>query len=434
MTEEQRKVHEGLMAYYAAHKGGQFVPAELVQQMEPVFRETGYREPPAKGRRPHILILRDDAAGDFVLSSAFLREVRRLYPGAHITLFCSLRNEELARCCPYIDNLLVNNVSYDSQNVWEIMREVIDYVTENFLPLHFDLAFSGRLGLRSANLLLMYISGALRRVGFTQDRIAEDGRVMRQGWDMLLTVPVPVRTEPESDVDRDLFLLEYLLQLPIENRRLEVWTLAAERRAAEAAVMPLLRQKGVKRLYAIMPSTSEKFREWPLERFEELLRRLLQQESDLGFLIMGGPADRALAETLAEKLPGRALALAGKLPFRVSAEAVGLCRKYIGDDTALMHIAAAKGVPVLTTFPYPASLGLTYLSCPIRFQPYGVPSVVVIPPKALGKECKAKYGTGCNVRGEHHCILGITVEKMLQGYSLLEKRIAEGSTHALILQ
>lgn len=434
MTEEQQKVHDGLMAYYEAHKGREFVVGEFVAHMEPIFREAGYRRPLEPGRRPHILILRDDAAGDFVLSSAFIREVRRLYPGAHITLFASLRNQELAQCCPYIDNLLINDITYESQEIWTGMSKIIPYVTENFLPLHFDLAFSGRLGIRSGTLLMMYMSGAIRRVGFTQDRVAEDGRVSHLGWDVLMTVPVPVTGKAESDVDRDLFQLEYLLQLPITNRRLEVWTLADERRAAEAAVAPLVRQGRVKRLYAIMPSTSEKFREWPLERFEELLRRLLQWEDDLGFLILGGPADRALAENIAAKLPGRALALAGKLPFRVSAEAVGLCRKYIGDDTALMHIAAAKGVPVLTTFPYPASLGLTYLSCPIRFQPYGVPSVVVIPPKAAGEKCKARYGTGCNVREEHHCILGITVEKMLQGYSLLEKRIAEGSTHALILQ
>lgn len=433
MTEEQKIVYEGLMGYYEKHKGGNFLGRELFEHMEPIFQQAGLREEPTpKGQ--HVLVVRDDAAGDFVLFSPFMRELRRIYPEAHITLFASDRNEDLARCCPYIDNMLVKDFERDGGDLWEIFPMLARHAVEKFVPYHFDLAFAGRLGLKSASVLLMYMGGVKRRVTYTQNRPKADGTVVNVGWDELISIPVPLLDKIESDCDRDLYLLEYILQLPIANRELELWTLASDKEEAQKAVAPLLCKKHIKRLYTIMPCTSEIFRQWPVERFIELLKVIMKREKDLGLVLMGSKGDAPRTEEIAKAFPGRALSLAGKLPFRVSAEVVGLTEKYIGDDTALMHIAAAQKVPVLTTFPYAAELGLRPMSVPIRFQPYHVPSIIVLPPKAAGDKCRLSHGTGCSVAGEPHCILGITVEKMLEGYKLLNKSIEEGRTMSIVLK
>ncbi|WP_029541390.1 glycosyltransferase family 9 protein [Selenomonas sp. AB3002] len=433
MTEVQKIVYEGLMGFYESHKGGPFLGSQLVEYMEPIFKRAGLREETAVSGQ-HILVVRDDAAGDFVLFSPFMRELRRIYPGAHITLFASDRNAELARCCPYIDNILIKNFERDSGSFWEIYPMLARHAVEQFVPYHFDLAFAGRLGLKSASVLLMYMGGAKRRVTYTQNRPKADGTMVDVGWDDLISIPVPILNKLESDVDRDLYILEYILQLPIADRHLELWTLASDREAARQAVEPLLGKKNIKRLYTVMPCTSEAFRQWPVERFIEMLKVIMKREKDLGLVLMGGKGDAPRTETVAKAFPGRALSLAGKLPFRVSAEVVGLTEKYIGDDTALMHIAAAKKVPVLTTFPYPAELGLRPMSVPIRFQPYQVPSVILLPPKAAGDKCRLSHGTGCSVAAGPHCILGITVEKMLDGYKRLNKCIEEGRTASLVLK
>ena len=434
MTEEQKKVYEGLMSFYEEHKDDKnFVGKQLVEKMEPIFKELGFREAIEPAEKQNILVMRDDAAGDFVLFSPFLRELRRIYPAPHITLFASDRNEELARCCPYIDNMIVKNFEREEGAFWEIFAMLAKYAVEKLLPHHFDMAIASRLGIRSVAVLLMYMSGAQRRITYTQDRPSSDGKIVHLGWDVMLTVPVPILPLMQSDADRDLYILEYLLQLPVADRQLEIWTLVSEREEAKKVVAPLLEKGNIKRLYTVMPCTSEKFREWPVERFIEMLKVIMKREKDLGLVMLGSKGDAPRTKALAKAFPGRALSLAGKLPFRVSAEVVGLTEKYIGDDTALMHIAAAKKVPVLTTFPYAAELGLRPMSVPIRFQPYHVPSVIVLPPKAAGDDCRRSHGTGCNEL-EPHCILNITVEKMLEGYKLLNRCIEEGRTASLVLK
>lgn len=434
MTEEQKKIYEALMAYCESHKGRPFVPQELVDHMEPVFKEAGFRgeASPYEGQR--ILVVKDDAAGDFVLFSPFLRELRRLYPKAHITLFGSDRNENLAQCCPYIDNLLVKNLEKEKGPFWEMFPILARQAVECFVPYHFDMGFCGCMGLNTPGILLMYMGGVNRRISYTQIRQDIHGKITDLGWDRMLTTAVPFLLVRQSDADRDLYLLEHLLQLPIADRQLELWTLATDREEAQRAVRPLLENKGIRRLYTVMPCTSERFREWPVERFIELLKVIMKQEEDLGLVIMGGRRDIPRTEAMAKAFPGRAISLAGKIPFRVSAEVVGLTEKYIGADTALMHIAAARHVPVLTTFPFPGDLQLHPLSIPFRFQPYKVPSVIVLPHKAAGDHCQQLYGTGCAVTGAPHCILNISVEKMLEGYAYLSKRIEEQRLGAMVIK
>lgn len=432
MTEEQKLVYKGLMDFREAHKGGNFIPKQLVAHMEPVFKAAGLREE-VEIARQNILVARDDAAGDFVLFSPFMRELRRLYPAAHIALYASDRNEQLAQCCPYIDTLLVKKFEKEVGPFWEVYPLLAKQAVEYFVPYRFDLGFAGRLGMKTASLLMMYMGGVKRRIGFTHIRASDSGRIIDTGWNAMLNVPVPIQPFMQSDVDRDLYILEYMLQLPIADRHLELWTLASDREAAKEAVAPLFAKKRVKRLYTVMPCTSERFREWPVERFVEMLKVIMEHEKDLGLVLMGSKNDAPRTEAVASQFPGRAISLAGKIPFRVSAEVVGLTEKYIGDDTALMHIAAAKKVPVLTTFPYPAELDLHLMSVPIRFQPYQVPSVIVLPQKAAGPKCKARNGTGCTVGDKPHCIMNITVQKMLDGYMHLNRCIMENRTSPMIL-
>ena len=43
MTEEQKRVYDGLMEFYEANKGRGFEPVRLVEHMEPIFQEAGLR-------------------------------------------------------------------------------------------------------------------------------------------------------------------------------------------------------------------------------------------------------------------------------------------------------------------------------------------------------------------------------------------------------
>src|SRR5687767_4035525 len=62
-----------------------------------------------------ILVIKLDAIGDFVLSSAFLRELRRTYPNASITLVTPPTSASLAELCPYINQLVIFDPSSKSR-------------------------------------------------------------------------------------------------------------------------------------------------------------------------------------------------------------------------------------------------------------------------------------------------------------------------------
>ena len=113
---------------------------------------------------------------------------------------------------------------------------------------------------------------------------------------------------------------------------------------------------------------------------------------------------------------------------------MGLVSCYVGNDTALMHFAAAQKKPILAVEPFPATLPMSPMAVPVRFQPYHVPAVVVIAPKAEAPECKELFGYGCAHKDEHHCIKGVTVEKVRKGWNLLQQRIAAGEKNVVIMK
>ena len=53
-----------------------------------------------------ILLTRVDGLGDLVLFSSFVREVRGLWPHAHITLVVDQRFASLVEQCPYVDEVI----------------------------------------------------------------------------------------------------------------------------------------------------------------------------------------------------------------------------------------------------------------------------------------------------------------------------------------
>ncbi len=86
--------------------------------------------------------------------------------------------------------------------------------------------------------------------------------------------------------------------------------------------------------------------------------RAVPGECVIGIVILGGPDDRKAGETLPKSLGDRAICLAGKCTYRESAAVISHLNMYIGNDTGLMHIAAACRLPILSVNCFPASLGL----------------------------------------------------------------------------
>jgi ADP-heptose:LPS heptosyltransferase len=88
---------------------------------------------------------------------------------------------------------------------------------------------------------------------------------------------------------------------------------------------------------------------WPPDRFAELFRRLAAESLPQAVpAVFAGPgaAERAMAAPLLAALP-EAIDLVGQLTIPEAAAAIQRCRLYIGNDSGLMHLAAACGTPTI---------------------------------------------------------------------------------------
>lgn len=100
---------------------------------------------------------------------------------------------------------------------------------------------------------------------------------------------------------------------------------------------------------AIAPGAQMSSKRWPLERYAELLRRLRASLPTAPRLVtLGGEADREACAQLCREDP-RAVCVIGQ-PIPAVIEIMRRCDAYIGNDTGLMHLAAALGKPCVAVF------------------------------------------------------------------------------------
>lgn len=109
---------------------------------------------------------------------------------------------------------------------------------------------------------------------------------------------------------------------------------------------------------AMGPTANWSGKIWPPERFAALFTRLAMGPlpgARLAVLAGPGAAERELAAPLLAAVPA-AIDLAGELSLPEAAACLGRAALYVGNDSGLMHLAAAAGTPTLGLFgPTPAA-------------------------------------------------------------------------------
>lgn len=117
------------------------------------------------------------------------------------------------------------------------------------------------------------------------------------------------------------------------------------------------------------PGSKMSAKRWPLERFEQVGRELLRMSVEYRIIVFGGPEDRTTGDEIRQLLGDRVVNVAGRLSVLESAEALRRCRLYVGNDTGVMHLAAAVGTPCVAIF--------SARDHPGRWEPFGSNHVVL---------------------------------------------------------
>ncbi|WP_169816660.1 glycosyltransferase family 9 protein [Rhodovibrio salinarum] len=104
---------------------------------------------------------------------------------------------------------------------------------------------------------------------------------------------------------------------------------------------------------AVGPTANWPGKVWPPERFAELVQRLIAPGGALAgasVFVTGGPNEIDQAQPVIDAVPSEQLRAGVGLSLPTTAAALQRCRLFIGNDSGLMHLAAAAGTPVLGLF------------------------------------------------------------------------------------
>lgn len=129
---------------------------------------------------------------------------------------------------------------------------------------------------------------------------------------------------------------------------------------------------------AVGPAANWLAKTWPAENFAELIERLTGENGILPgarVAVFAAPGEEKTAYKVLHSVPPeRRLDVIAKAPPLLAAAALQRCALYIGNDSGLMHCAAAVGVP---------TLGLFGPSWPQLYRPWGPRAAYVSTPETF---------------------------------------------------
>ena len=154
----------------------------------------------------------------------------------------------------------------------------------------------------------------------------------------------------KGSVEAEHKVIEAARVLQMEDDPPAPFLFVSDDRAIEAR--RLMKGKGA--ILAMGPAANWVGKAWPVERFARTAMELLGPSGALKggrLAIFGGPDDRRAADAVRKVLPNeRCIDLTGKIDLLTVYACLGHARLFIGNDSGLMHLAAAAGTPTLGLF------------------------------------------------------------------------------------
>ncbi len=267
----------------------------------------------------NILFVTSTRIGDAVLSTGLLSHLVARYPDARITVACGVLPAPLFAAVPGVVRVIP--------------------LTKRALAGHW-LSLWTEVCMTTWDLVVDLRASALAWLLLARDR-----RVLRSGPDARSTHRV-VELGALFDLDPP----------PLPT----MWVSDADGKAAAALIPGDAPVLGLGATANWLPKI------WPAANFAALAERLTAPGAILPgarIAVFGGPDERELAQPLLDALPPeRTVDLVGDSGLAVTGACLARCALFVGNDSGLMHLAAAAGT---------RTVGLFGPSPPARYAPWG---------------------------------------------------------------
>jgi heptosyltransferase-2 len=297
-----------------------------------------------------ILIIRLSSMGDIVLATAFVRQLRARFPAAEIHFLVGKRFKEIVEFNPHISRI----IEYDHS----LKRSEIHVFKNNFLKTlsfkKYDIVIDLQRNLRSWE----FRRGIAKKVLKIHKARFEKIMLVRFKKNLFKNIPIAERyrqTAAELGVEDDNRGLE--LWLPSERKKEKV---KSKNEFLTESSLEVLKEnyppeqlttqnsKLITRV-AIAPGAHHFTKRWPWEKFAAVAE-ILFKKYNCEIVLLGGATDREICQKISEKLSFKTIDRSGENSIFKTARELDNCDLLITNDTGVMHIAAARRIPVVAIF------------------------------------------------------------------------------------
>jgi lipopolysaccharide heptosyltransferase II len=272
----------------------------------------------------NILFIRIDRVGDMVLSTPAFRAMKAALPTVRLTVMASPANAPTLKNNPDVDEIIVY---HKSASLFKKMKLI-----NGLKSRRFDLAIDPYTGYEVKTAWLAAMSGAAHRIGY-----AAFGR------EIFFSLPTPMTEGNKHFVDGALYLLKRI-GIPIENRNPAIYLGADE----QAWAGQWLQENGFhgKKIVAIHPGAYYDTQRWLPEHYAELIR-LIQEQTSLEAVLMGGPSDAMIIDNIQTKLK-RPVCVSIQENMRNFFALLSQCQMFVCNNSGPLHCAGALKIPTVS--------------------------------------------------------------------------------------
>lgn len=258
-------------------------------------------------RAVRILFITTTRIGDAVLSSGLLGHLAAKYPGARFVIACGAEAAPLFEAVPGLERTI------------PVAKGAFGW---HWVPLW------GKLATRRYDLIIDLRGSAIAYLLCAGVRHVYRPNPALRGAHRVLQAAAVLGLNPAPSP--------------------KLWTLPRHDRDAQRLV------PGGSPVLAIAPTANWSGKVWAPERFAELIASLTAADGILPgarVAIFAAPHEQDEAEPVARSIPAeRRIDLAGRLDLLTAFACLERCTFFIGNDSGLMHLAAATGIPTLGLF------------------------------------------------------------------------------------
>ena len=267
---------------------------------------------------PSILVIRLSSLGDVILATALVRQISRSMPDAEIDVAVDARFVEVWAHNPRV------------RKVYAIDRatRLNEYLVRQAVQAPYDIVVDLQKNRRSAHLIATMALPASTQVL----------KVAKHRLEKLALVWLKRRPRTITPVIRRYWNTVRHLGIEYDELGPEVWT------DSESAVSYQPRTS-----VGLAPGARHATKRWTVGGFAELARDLVNRQGQ-EVVLLGGPDDVAVCDQI-EALAGVDLERAdGATDLSSTIRVLDRCRIVVSNDSALMHLARARRVPVVAIF------------------------------------------------------------------------------------